>query len=158
MLASLFPWVLYLLACLSTAYFVYYGAAFWPTFLLHVVFFNGGIQGLWAAMGHLFFPKETAKSIGWESCGFQTEIGATNLAIGVAGVLCIFNPDWSIPVGLILAIFFSGCAYIHIKERIQLKNNAPCNSGPMLYNTIVVVISLYLSIVLSLLFAGTSKL
>lgn len=142
MLASFFPWILYLLAWFCTLIAVNNGAVLSESLLLYVVIFNGGIQGLWAAIGHLVFPQETAKKIGWLSNGFQTEIGATNLAIGTAGTLTFFYNVWAIPVGLILAIFLSGCVYIHIKDRIANNNNAPCNSGPMLYSSIAIVITI----------------
>jgi hypothetical protein len=142
MLASLFPWILYVLAWIFTLIAVRDGAAFSESLLLYVVILNGGVQGLWAAIGHLIFPKETAAKIGWQSNGFQTEIGSTNLAIGTAGVLTYFYNMWATPVGLILAIFFSGCVYIHIKDRLVNHNNAPCNSGPMLYSSIIIVVTI----------------
>lgn len=142
MIASLFPWILYVLAWVFTLIAVKDGATFSESLLLYVVLLNGGIQGLWSAIGHLAYPQETAKKIGWQSNSFQTEIGATNLAIGTAGTLSYFYNIWATPVGLILAIFLSGCIYIHIKDRLVNKNNAPCNSGPMLYSSIAIVLTI----------------
>lgn len=148
MLASLFPWALYLLAWACTIFAVKAGADLWQALLLFVVFFNGGIQGLWSALGHLGFPKQSARSIGWKNSPFQSEVGFADLAIGIVGCACIFQRIWSYPVGLILAIFFTGCAYTHIKD---IKNKAPCNSGPMLYNTVLVVITVLGSMIAPLL-------
>lgn len=145
-LGTYFPWILYALALMTTFLLMSNGKTFWQSYLQAVVFFMGGIQGLWAAIAHLFFPVATAKQIGWISNGFQTEMGATNLALGVTGILSWYNPSWLIPVALIIAIIFAGCAYIHIKDRLVNKNTAPCNSGPMLYTTILVSITLFLAI------------
>ncbi len=147
MLMSLFPWLLYILAWVFALLEMQSAALLWPMLLFYVVIFNGGIQGLWGAIGHLAFPKKTAKKIGWTSNGFQTEIGFTNLAIGVTGILTFLFPFWAIPLGLFIAIYYSGCAYNHIRDRIVNKNAAPCNSGPMLYSTIVTVITIVVCLI-----------
>lgn len=147
MLASIFPLLLFFIACLFTFDSVYLkGEYLWDQLLYNMVFFSVGIQGLWAAIGHLFFPEQAAKHIGWKSSGFQTEIGFVNLSLGIVGVMTYWNFSWILPVGLIAAIFYTGCAYIHIKERIQKSNKAPCNSGPMLYSTIMIAACLYTSV------------
>ncbi|GEM_PF-5395269 len=149
MFASLFPWILYLIAWIFTGYYFYSDSyPFWETLLFYVILLNGGIQGLWAAVGHLIFPKQTAEKIGWQPCGFQTEMGGANLAIGIVSILCFWYRDWIVPVGLMIAILFSVCAFQHIRDRIVNKNNAPCNSGPMMYNTIIVVMTILLAIAL----------
>lgn len=143
MLASIFPWILSLCALIGT---FYYAGNFWEDFMKFIVLFNGGVQGLWAAVGHLLFPERVAKAIGWKSNGFQTEIGATNLAIGVASILSFIYTEWLTPVALIMAIFYAGCVYVHIKELLFKENNSPLNSGPMLYNTIFVMLILVIGL------------
>jgi hypothetical protein len=145
-LGTYFPVILYILALITTAYFMSQNKPFWNSYLQAAVFFMGGIQGIWAAIAHLFFPKPTAKQIGWVSNGFQTEMGATNLALGITGLLSGFNPIWLVPVALIIAIIFAGCAYAHIHDRLLNKNTAPCNSGPMLYTTIITSLTLLIAI------------
>lgn len=90
--------------------------------------------------------QPSLRQIGWQSNGFPTEMGATNLALGVTGVLSWFKPSWVVPVALTVAMIFAGCAYIHIKDRIVNENKAPCNSGPMLYTTIVTSLGLFLAL------------
>lgn len=126
---------------------VWQGASFWVSILTYVVIFNGGIQGLWGAVGHLVFPQKTAEKIGWTSNGFQVEIGFTNLALGVTGALCIIYQQWVVPIALFIIIYYAGCAFNHIKERILSKNTAPCNSGPMLYSTLITVVTLVIALV-----------
>ena len=150
MLASLIPWFLTLAAWAGALFFHFVKMhAFLESLLFFTVIFNGGIQGLWAAVGHLCFPVATAAKIGWQSNGFQTEIGGTNLALGITSVLCFWNHSWLLPVALIISIYYASCVYIHIKEKVVDKNNAPCNSGPMLYNTILVVMTLWAAILLA---------
>lgn len=147
-LGTYFPWILFALTIVTTLHLMEKGEPFWTSYLQAVVFFMGGIQGIWAAIAHLFFPVATAKQIGWVSNGFQTEMGATNLALGVTGLLSWCNPHWLTPVALTIAIIFAGCAYIHIKDLLVNRNTAPCNSGPMLYTTILVSISIFFSLLI----------
>jgi hypothetical protein len=129
---------------------LYYAGHFWEDFLKFTILFNGGVQGLWAAVGHLIFPERVAKAIGWKSNGFQTEIGATNLAIGVTSMLSFLHPAWLSPVALIISIFYAGCVYVHVKERLFKENDSTLNSGPMLYNTILVMLILVIGLILKL--------
>lgn len=145
-LGTYFPWILYTLTLLTTFLLMAQGKGLLDSYLQAAVFFMGGIQGLWAATTHLFFPAMAAKQIGWVSNGFQTEMGATNLALGVTGVLSWWNPEWLVPVALTVAIIFAGCAFTHIKDLLINKNTAPCNSGPMLYTTISVSVTLFLTV------------
>lgn len=148
MLLSLFPWLLYISAWVLSLIAKLDGNLFIPSLLHYVVILNGGIQGLWAAIGHLAFPQKTAKKIGWQTNGFQTEIGFVNLAIGITGVLVLVFPTWVNALGTVIAIFYSGCAYNHIRERILYHNNAPCNSGPMLYSTIATSVTIAMCLIL----------
>ena len=44
---------------------------------------------------HTPFAKETAKAIGWETNGFQYEVGFANLAIGLGAIYAVHSgtPD-----------------------------------------------------------------
>ncbi len=144
--SSIFPWILYGLAIFLTGYLVGTGNKLWISYLRSVLLLNGGVQGLIVAFGHLFFPKQTSRTIGWQSSPFQTEMGFTNLAIGITSIVSFFLPSWALATGLILAILWLGCALVHIRDRVVNKNEAPCNSGPMLYNTLFVSITLFITI------------
>lgn len=59
-------------------------------YLTYLIFFNIGLQGLLAASGHILMPNTIAEQIGWPTGSpFQFEIGIANLAVGVAGVMCV---------------------------------------------------------------------
>lgn len=146
-LTTWIPWILYGCALILTAVLVLQGEVLWPTFLRSLVFFMYGIQGLWAAVGHLCFPVQTASKIGWQSCQFQTEIGFANLAYGIIGVASFFFFHcWAEAVALMGVIFYTGAVYTHIKDVCERKNSASLNSGPMLYSTIVTVLSVFISL------------
>lgn len=146
-IVSWIPWILYILALLSTFYLMSKGLPFWGSYLLSVVFFNGGVQGIWAAIGHLFFPARVAQRVGWvEHYNLQRVLGFANLGIGVTGLLSLLYPFWALPVGLIVAIFFGGCAFVHITE--HKRNKTGCHCGPMLYNLILVSITLLIAVIM----------
>lgn len=132
------PWIFYALSLAGTAYFMSIGDSFWEAYIRALVFFNGGIQCLWAAIGHLIFPVQTAQKIGWQPNGFQTEIGFVNVAFSVTGILSLFNLMFLGPLALMLAIFYSGCIYAHIRDRMRTgrKPSLGC------YNLILVVVSI----------------
>ncbi len=108
MLLSFFPWILYLIAWGFSLYAMQHGAPLWLALMHYVVIFNGGFQGLWGALGHLAFPKQTAQKIGWQSNGFQAEIGFTNLGIGVTGLCTYFFPVCTAGIALFIIIFYAG--------------------------------------------------
>lgn len=149
LLSVYFPWLLYSLAIITTIILTATGHGFWHSYLQSVVFFNGGIQGLWSAAAHLLTPEHTAHNIGWSSNNFQLEMGGCNLALGFTGVFSWFYPAWRIPIAWMIVIIFAVCAFIHIKDRLTRENKAPFNVGPMLYCNIVVSFTLFLAIIFS---------
>lgn len=150
MLGNYFPWILYTLALLTTFYLTLLEKPFLESYLQAVVFFMGGVQGFWAGAAHLFFENATAKQIGWISNGFQTEMGFTNIALGTAGLISWHHPGWLAPVGLILAIIFSGCAFLHIKDRIIHRKSISNDNDPILYSTILTSASLFTALLMLL--------
>lgn len=145
-LTTWIPWILYSSSLLVTMLLVMRGDLFWPTFLRSIVFFMYGVQGLWAAVGHLLFPAQTALKIGWQPCQFQTEIGFANLAYGILGIISFFYFHcWIEAIALMGVIFYTGAVYTHIKDMHEHNNSASLNSGPMLYSTIVTVMSVVIA-------------
>ncbi|MCB1113799.1 MAG: hypothetical protein KDK62_03500 [Chlamydiia bacterium] len=145
-LGPFFPWILLGLTLVFAILGWLLGTPFWKAYLSSGAFFMGGVQGVWAAFAHLLNPEKTARGIGWEKSPFQTEMGFTNLAIGITGLLSFFYPSWSVAVALIVAILFAGCAFVHIKDLIENKNTAPFNAGPMLLSTIITALTLFIAL------------
>ena len=117
-----------------------------------------GGNGIFAGTSHIFFQNVAAKSIGWECKhqdknhlnGFQYEMGVTNYAIAVAGILAstdkYYNTDYRIAVVTFVSIVYLGCALNHIREAVFRKNFNIQNIGPSFINDVVTPIVLLLTL------------
>ena len=102
--------------------------------LRYIFFFPVGLIGLWAALGHLFFPAMVARAIGWQTSPFQFEVGVANLGIGLAGFYAAFHSfEARFATSLTLACFLIGAGIGHIRDIIVAGNLAPGNAGPILF-------------------------
>lgn len=110
----------------------------WPRFfeiyLLYFLVFCVGVSGLVGAYFHTAFAASTAEKIGWApGSPFQFEVAMANLAVGVAGILCIwFRGYFWLATIVIASIFIYGAAYGHFVQ-IARGDHAPYNSGVFLY-------------------------
>jgi len=94
-----------------------------------------GIQSLIAGLMHTVFAKSTAKDIGWETNGFQYEIGFSAYAMGVGSILAASRGwDTWLVMTAVLSIFLLLCAVQHIMKMVQDKNFKPGNSVILLYD------------------------
>src|SRR5262245_13767813 len=59
--------------------------------LRYVLVFPVGLLGLWAFVGHVFFPAQSAASIGWADSPFQFEVGVANLGLFLASLYAAFR-------------------------------------------------------------------
>lgn len=105
-----------------------------------------GLMGLWGAVGHLLFPAQSASHIGWATSPFQTEVGAANLGIGLAGLVGAFYANWGfrLAVAIVTAGFLGGAAATHIVDIIETGNMATGNAGPILYTDVLTPLSLFI--------------
>jgi hypothetical protein len=103
---------------------------------------------------HTIFARDTAKAIGWETNGFQYEVGFASLGIGLAGIYAANVGDGSAWVVASLAggIFLLLAGFNHIVEIVRDRNYAPGNTA-ILISDLGVPISL-----LALLFATGANL
>jgi hypothetical protein len=109
-------------------------------FLLYMIFFNIGLGGLYAFMGHVFMPDMVAREIGWPTGSpFQFEIAIANLSYGILGVLCIWirGKFWIAVVSGSL-IFLWGAAYGHFVQ-MEKGDTSPYNTGIFLYAGDIVI-------------------
>ncbi|MFH1223687.1 MAG: DUF6790 family protein, partial [Pseudomonadota bacterium] len=59
--------------------------------LLYIMVFGVGVAGLMSFVGHVFYADVIATKIGWPTGNpFQFEIGLSDGAWGVLGILCIW--------------------------------------------------------------------
>ena len=117
-----------------------------------------GGNGIFTGTSHIFFQNVAAKSIGWQ-CNkprknhfnnFQYEMGVTNYAIGVAGILAstekYYNTDYRVAVVTFVSIVYLGCALNHIREAVVNKNFNIQNIGPSFIVDVVTPIVLLLTL------------
>jgi hypothetical protein len=110
------------------------------TFLVWWLVAAIGVGGLIGAGYHLFDGRDIAEEIGYTrgNGGFQFENAMGDLAIGVAGVLCLrFRGFFWLAVLLITAIQYYGDAGGHIYYWIADDNTEPGNVGPPLWTDII---------------------
>lgn len=120
------------------------------TVLASLLFFNIGIMGLIAFFFHVFQADKTAQMIGWPTGSpFQFEMGMTNLAVGVLGILSFWIRDkfWLATI-LAVSIIYIGCFIGHLIQ-YSLGNTAPYNIGLVIW-----INDLFIPILLILLYFG----
>jgi uncharacterized protein DUF6790 len=118
--------------------------------LRYVFLFPLGVQGLWAFVGHVFFAKQAAASIGWATSPFQYEVGVANLGIALGSFYAAFGTFQARAAMAIAAgAFLAGAGIGHIVEIVEDLNYAPGNAGPIMISDfltpIVVLVLLLLS-------------
>lgn len=80
---------------------------------------------------HTVFARQTSAAIGWETNGFQYEVGFASLGIGLAGIYAS-NMDASsawIAASLAGGVFLLLAGANHIVEIFRSKNYAPGNTA-----------------------------
>lgn len=115
---------------------VRYPAAMADTFLVWWLAVAVGVGSLVGACAHLFDGPATAEMIGYTrgDGGFQFENAMGDLAIGVAGVLCVwFGGHFWLAVIIIMSIQFLGDAGGHLYYWLAQGDTEPGNVGPVLY-------------------------
>ena len=89
--------------------------------------------------GHLLpgLRERVAASIGWSSNGFQVELGAISLAVGVIGTL-LLNGSWHldalVALGAVWALFLGMAGLNHIVEVCRNQNYQFNNLCPIVWD------------------------
>lgn len=100
---------------------------------------------IYYSIGHLLLTKSTAKSIGWESNGFQLELGYITLSILLMSLYISYkNKSSLIKIYIInIWILFSIFASLnHIKELYYKKNKSFNNIYPIFITYMFAIIVL----------------
>jgi Family of unknown function (DUF6790) len=118
--------------------------------LRYLLVFPLGLLGLWAFVGHVFFPAQSAAAIGWADSPFQFEVGVANLGIGLASLYAAFKGfEARLAASLAGAAFLMGAGIIHVTDIVTVGDLAPGNAGPILVTDfltpIATLVLLYLS-------------
>ena len=95
-----------------------------------MLFLGAGFSVAGGIVAHTVFARQIAKEIGWETNGFQYEVGFASLGIGLAAIYASTVDDQSAwVVGSIGAGVFLLLAGInHIVEIFRERNYAPGNT------------------------------
>jgi hypothetical protein len=95
-----------------------------------ILFLAVGWTGVGGSIPHTIFARQTAKSIGWETSGFQYEVGFANLAIGLGGIYASSQdtPDAWIVAALAGGVFLVLAGAYHVVEIFRDRNYAPGNT------------------------------
>jgi hypothetical protein len=121
--------------------------------LRYLFVFPLGLQGLWAFLGHVFFPARVAASIGWETSPFQYEVGVANLGLGLASLYAAFASfETRVAVAIAATCFLVGAGVGHIRDIAEHGNLAPGNAGPIMFTDFLTPIA-----VIALLLASTRR-
>ncbi|WP_125767421.1 DUF6790 family protein [Lapidilactobacillus wuchangensis] len=100
---------------------------YYNLFLIQLVG-NIGFFGLFNFIGHVLLRRKVAKSIGWQSNGFQIELGLVSLGIGICGILSYWlRGGFWLATLIPMAVFLIGAGLLHISEMIRAKNFNPGN-------------------------------
>lgn len=84
---------------------------------------------------HTVFAKKTAADIGWQTNGFQYEIGFASLGFGLGGILAgIAVPAAWLPMAVAQSAFLVLAGINHVREMITKKNFAPGNTIILIYD------------------------
>ena len=110
------------------------------TFLMYFLVVSVGFQGIYCFVGHYFLSDQVAESIGWPAGNpFQKEIGFTNLAFGILGVLCIwFRGGFWLATAIGVSVFLLGASVVHFQDIHKNRNLHPGNAGFVLVADIVI--------------------
>lgn len=132
-LTLIIAWVLALLNV--TAPGAVSGEAFADSAMRWMLFIPGGFMVLASGVMHTVFAKSTAKNIGWQTNGFQYEIGFASFGMGLAGIIAAQSSSaaW-LPVAVALSVFLVLAGLNHVREMITSKNFAPGNTLVLLYD------------------------
>ncbi len=93
-----------------------------------ILYFAGWVF-LFSSVMHSVFAKKMAKSIGWKTNGFQYEIAAVSLGLGLGCFYSVYkSTDAWVAISLPIITFLSLAGLNHLKEMIKDKNFAPNNT------------------------------
>ncbi len=118
--------------------------------LRYLFLFPLGLQGLWAFLGHVFFPERSAAAIGWATSPFQYEVGVANLGLGLASLYVAFRGfEARLATALAAACFLIGAGIGHIRDIVVTGNLAPGNAGPIMVTDFLTPVAVLVLLILA---------
>jgi hypothetical protein len=118
--------------------------------LRYLFLFPLGLQGLWAFLGHVFFPERSAAAIGWATSPFQFEVGVANLGLALASFYAAFRGfEARLATAIAAACFLIGAGIGHIEDIVAQGNFAAGNAGPIMVTDFLTPIAVLALLVLA---------
>ena len=103
--------------------------------LAWMFYIPAGFMFLASGVMHTFFAKKTAENIGWNTDGFQYELGFVSYGLGLAGILATYTGSGSwMALSVVISFFLVFAGINHILEMGKNKNFAPGNTLVLLYD------------------------
>jgi hypothetical protein len=96
---------------------------------LHWILYFAGFVFIFSSIMHSVFAKSTAESIGWTTNGFQRELAAVSLGLGLACFYAVYNglaAMTTVSIPIIAFLFLAGVN--HIVDMVRKGNFAPNNT------------------------------
>lgn len=110
-------------------------------------FFALGFTCIFAFIGHIFFSKMTAISIGWAISPFQFEVGMADLALGVLGIASyVAGFGFRLATVIAATIILWGDAIGHIYQMVVYHNYTIGNAGSWFWMDIIIPLVLIICI------------
>lgn len=107
----------------------------WDSVMRWLLFLPAGCMYLASAVMHTVFAKRTAANIGWQTNGFQYEIGFASLGMGIAGIIAAMSvPAAWLPVAVAGSVFLVLAGANHVREMVKKKNFAAGNTIILIYD------------------------
>jgi hypothetical protein len=102
---------------------------------VHWLLYMAGFVFLFSSVMHSVFAKSMAKSIGWQTNGFQYELAAVSLGLGIGCFYANAHCGTSfitISIPIISFLFLAGVN--HVIEMVRKKNFAPNNTLVLIWD------------------------
>lgn len=106
------------------------GTPFDETALRWMLLIGGGFAIAGGSVAHTIFARKTAEGIGWETNGFQYEVGFASLAIGLGAIYAstVDSPDAWVAASIASGTFLLLAGINHIRTIFTERNYAPGNT------------------------------
>ncbi len=96
-----------------------------------ILFLGMGWSLAGGSVNHTLFARSTAKAIGWQTNGFQYEVGFASLGIGLAGIYAssVDSPAAWVVASIAGGTFLALAGVNHVIEIFRDRNYAPGNTA-----------------------------
>lgn len=112
-------------------------------YLAWLLLLSVGVDGIWAGIFHIFFPTIASGQIGWAASPFETEIGISDLALGITAVISFWRSlSFKSAIAIYAILFYAGVAIGHFYQAFAHDDYSPDNFGLLLVITLLRIILL----------------